>query len=63
MRYLTDFGQFMFKAVFSCVVSAFLSYCHRAALPMATERPFHIRFFWLVNIFIGMGFLGNLKLF
>jgi hypothetical protein len=32
------FGQFVFKVIFSCIVSVFVSYCYSAASPVATER-------------------------
>jgi hypothetical protein len=41
------FGQFVFDVMFSCIVSACVPYCYRAASPMATER---IR---TVSVFIG----------
>jgi hypothetical protein len=31
------FGQFVFKVIFSCIVSVFVSYCYSAASPVATE--------------------------
>jgi hypothetical protein len=32
------FGQFLFKVIFRCIVSVFVSYCYSAASPVATER-------------------------
>jgi hypothetical protein len=32
------FGRFVFKVIFSCIVSVFVSYCYSAASPVATER-------------------------
>jgi hypothetical protein len=32
------FGQFVFKVIFSCILSVFFSYCYSAASPVATER-------------------------
>jgi hypothetical protein len=32
------FGQFVFKVIFSCTVSVFVSYCYSAASPVTTER-------------------------